>query len=286
MNTPFRLGLSTACKRELTEKLFTSYAQAGIFTMEISLDPHSYPEIPWNDCQKWARETGVEIWSLHMPFYPFEQLNPASSDPGVRKHTIAYFGELMKKAASIGCRVAVVHPSGEPIAKEARREALECAKDTFAKLAELAAKEGVTVAVENLPRTCLGKDSADLLELLSADSRLRTCFDTNHLLKQPIVEYINLLGSRMITLHVSDYDFKNERHWMPGEGNIHWQELLAALKEVNYQGPFLYEVNFMPERTIRRRPLDFSDIRANYDILMRGETPAPIGEPISEMCLE
>ena len=42
---------------------------------------------------------------------------------------------------------------------------------------------------------------------------------------------------------MSDYDRKNERHWLPGEGVIDWTELLSALVESGYEGPFIYEAS-------------------------------------------
>ena len=50
------------------------------------------------------------------------------------------------------------------------------------------------------------------------------------------------MGGRIITLHVSDYDFVDERHLLPGEGKNPWGEILRALEEVGYDGRFTYEV--------------------------------------------
>ena len=58
------------------------------------------------------------------------------------------------------------------------------------------------------------------MELISADDRLRVCFDTNHLLKESIIDFIYNVGDKIITTHVSDYARENERHWLPGEGVI------------------------------------------------------------------
>ena len=105
---------------------------------------------------------------------------------------------------------------------------MECAKRTLAALADFAAQFNAVIAVENLPRTCLGRDSKDILELLSAHDALRVCYDTNHLLGEDAVRFIEAVGDKIITTHVSDYDFLNERHWLPGEGKVNWQEILPA----------------------------------------------------------
>jgi sugar phosphate isomerase/epimerase len=43
------------------------------------------------------------------------------------------------------------------------------------------------------------------------------CFDTNHLLKESSEDFARAVGPHIVTLHVSDYDGKDERHWMAGE---------------------------------------------------------------------
>lgn len=64
------------------------------------------------------------------------------------------------------------------------------AKKSLAFLAEFAGKHGAVIAVEDLPRTCLGRNSSDIKELLSADKRLKVCFDTNHLLGEDNLDFM------------------------------------------------------------------------------------------------
>lgn len=278
------LGLSTACRNTVSEALFAEYADAGIDRMEISLPTEAYEQIPWKDCRRWAERSGVKLWSLHLPFLPFSSFDPASLDPAVRANTVSYMTALMERAAEAGIAIAVIHPSGEPIADADRATAFSYAQETLALLADNAARLQMTLAVENLPRTCLGRDADEMQRLLAADPRLRSCFDTNHLLGQDALFYLSAVGDRVVTLHVSDYDFKNERHWLPGEGLIDWNALASKLQEIGYDGPFLYELNFEPSITIDRRPLTARDIRDNFEALMRGNRPAPIGTPIAERC--
>src|SRR5690606_40239341 len=45
------------------------------------------------------------------------------------------------------------------------------------------------------------------------------------------------------TLHIADGTGEAENHWFPCDykGENNWDKVLAALSEVNYQGPFMYE---------------------------------------------
>lgn len=249
-----KIGMSTCCEQFNDPTLFDRYAQAGIEAAEISLSTARYATYPYRAFARKAKDAGVELWSFHLPFVPFAVYNPASLDAGVRKNTLRAFGEYFKLCNALGIRRAVIHPSGEPIPEEERAEAKKWAKDTLAKLAPMAKEEGVILCVEDLPRTCLGNSSQEILDLISVDDSLRVCFDTNHLLGESIKDFVKAVGHKIETLHVSDYDGKDERHWLPGEGCIDWPELMDLLDECGYEGAFLYELGFRPNRKTIDRP--------------------------------
>ncbi len=285
MRKPFRLGMSCCGDQELSSRVFADYQSAGIQAMELSFNYEKYDVLEWKKIEQLAKVYGVELWSFHLPFFPFTTLNINTADKEIRSNTIRYFTELMKKACDIGIGVIVIHPSKEPNEEEERKECMLYAKESLAKLAEIAAQAGAVIAVENLPRTCIGRDSAEMLELLSADSRLRSCFDTNHLLSQNATEYLEAVGDKIITLHVSDYDFKNERHWLPGEGCINWKELIQTLKKIGYQGPWMYEISLdAPVSITRPNRLTYTDFRENYESLISGDQPKAPGTPVLEEC--
>ena len=155
---------------------------------------------------------------------------------------------------------------------------MECAKKSLKYLAEVAREYGSVILVEDLPRTCLGRNSDDMLELLSADPDLRACFDTNHLLDEDIAKFIHAIGDKIASTHISDYDFNNERHWLPGEGDIDWQQLISALKEVGYKGVWLYEIDLKCPWTITRdRDLTCKDFADNLRELSLNNVPKPLG---------
>ena len=117
----------------------------------------------------------------------------------------------------------------------------------------------------------VGKDIDEVKKLISADERLRVCFDTNHLLPGDGAEFIRAFADKIITIHVSDYDFINEKHWLPGEGKVDWQSIYNTLKEVGYKGPWLYEVTFGTPGA-RERLLTCEDFARNaYEIFNNKE---------------
>lgn len=272
--TEWKPGLSSSAVNSLEREVFDAYAQNGLQVMEISLPWEMYPSIAWKDVQRFASDAGVEVRSLHLPFLPFAENDLSALDAQVRRNTVAAHTELIARASEIGTRVAVVHPSAEPIPVGERPDRLHYTQESLAKLAENAAKYGATVAAENLPRTCIGNCTAEMRFLLEADERLRLCFDTNHLLGEKNADYIRALGTYFINIHVSDYDFIDERHWLPYEGKTDWIELVTLLEEAGYEGPFLYEVPRHIPSGLNRRNLTYADYRVNYEACVN-KRPAP-----------
>lgn len=240
--------------------------------MELSPSQGSYDAVDYQQIKRLSFAHGIDLWSFHLPFMPFETIDISSLAPEIRKYSIDYDSELMKKAAEIGIKRYVIHPSGEPIADEEREDRMKAACDSLAILAQIADDCGGTIAVENLPRTCLGKNSNEILRLLSSDDRLRACFDTNHLLSEPISDFIRSIGTRIITTHISDYDFIDEKHWLPGEGGIDWPTLYRDLLSINYNGVWMYELGFSAPRSISRpRDLTPADFARNAHEIFEGQ---------------
>lgn len=269
-----RVGLST-CGKLIDENLFREYHLAGISDMEISTAHDKYARLDYQKLLEWSKQYEVNLWSYHLPFIPFEEID--ISRKSLQRQSLEYLSELIKKATDIGIDKFVIHPSGEPIEECGRGERIACAKDSLAELADIADKYQAVVAVENLPRTCLGRNSSEILELISSHPKLRVCFDTNHLLREEIPLFVQNVGEKIVTLHVSDYDFVDERHWLPGEGDINWTEVLTALQEVGYTGSWLYEVGYSPTVTISRRKLCAKDFVDNAKAIFDGEKPKVIG---------
>ena len=223
--------------------------EAGILNVELSsgqvspffdvLDlPHRAGELV-----TLARDHGVEIGSVHLPFAPFEEIDPASFDPAVRRHAVELQTLLLEACGAAGVPLAVIHPSGEPYPENERADRMSAAADTLGRISEAAKRNGVTLCLENLPRTCLCRTSDEMRFFLRTLPDLGVVFDTNHSLTEDNVRYIRAVGEKILTLHVSDYDFADEKHWLPLEGKNDWPGILSALEETGYAGRFLYELN-------------------------------------------
>ena len=277
---PRPTGLSCGRKNDVEQAFFDGMASAGITHAELcfsSPNPKNQPD--WKAVRARADRAGITIWSLHLPFMPFKEIDISSPDEALRQKSVATFSEVMRCAGKIGVPRYIVHPSAEPISDEDFPRHMAQAKKSLAALAEVASEVGATLCVENLPRTNLSRNSDALLELLASDPRLRVCFDTNHLLKQAAREFVAAVGEKIETIHVSDYDIVDEKHWMPGEGDVDWVEMMDLLDGIGYRGPILYELSVGPGSTpktiVRERDLTFADLKRNHKEL-EGRKPLTV----------
>ncbi len=235
----YKIAVST-CGAMIAPEDFESYAKAGVEQMELSFRWDKYDDVDWAALKEGADRAGIDICSVHLPFSGED--NPAHMDKAVREKAIARYKKIMQEASVTGAKVYVIHASSEPISDVERPIQIENAKNTLRELAEFAKTVNACIAVEDLPRTCLGNHADEIMELIAAHENLFVCFDTNHLLKQKNEEFIKTIGNKIVTTHFSDYDFIDEKHWLPGMGDIDWVSLMDALDAADYQGPILYEL--------------------------------------------
>lgn len=266
-----RIGMSS-CGFALTEENFAALAENGIDAIEISMATPLHDAINYRELAALRDRYGVELWSYHLPFAPFRELEISSLDRELRERTLAYLERLIDRAAEIGLNKFVIHPSGEPIPAEEREARIGYSMESLDRLAEFAHHRGALIAVEDLPRTCLGNTALDLQGLLGANEKLRVCFDTNHLLTESNLNFIQALGDKIVTVHVSDYDFVDEKHWLPGEGGVDWHALYSALTAAGYRGVWLYELGLKSPKTLTRsRNLTFADFARNASEIFEGK---------------
>lgn len=169
----------------------------------------------------------------------------------------------------------VLHGSFEPIEDEERETKINQLIKSLRELKDLTSAQ---VCVEVLPRTCLCNTSAETA-YIADKAGVGVCMDVNHLLQEKTEDAIRVLGNRIKTTHISDYDHVNERHWLPGEGDINWGAVLQALEEIGYDGVWNYEVSLAtPNTIIRERELTYEDIIQNADELFNGKPLTVIGK--------
>ena len=263
----YKIGLSS-CGKELSRQLFADYAKAGLEAIEITPNWEDYKYLNYKDLKRYSEEFGVTLWSYHLPF---QTTDLSTQDRAWRLCATEYMSELIKQGSDIGIHKFVAHPSSGSFPPEERAERILCAKDSLNELAEVAARFDSEICVEVLPRECLGNCSDELLDIISVNDKLKVCYDTNHLLKEDCITFLERVGHKIATVHVSDYDFVDERHWLPGEGKLDWTQLYNGLQKCGYNGIWMYEIRF--ERSDREKVLTCIDFAENAKEIFAGTVP-------------
>ena len=183
---------------------------------------------------------GLKVWSVHLPYS--RTIDVSLLDDQKRADCVQYMKDMMRVAGIFQPQYLVLHPSSEPITPDERAQRLANSHASIGELAPVAKEIGAVLCVENLPRTCLGQTGEEMMKLIEGYSDVGLCFDTNHLLYQSHENFLNAVAKDKIkTVHISDYDFADERHLLPGEGLMDNKAIWSGIKENGYDGIMMFE---------------------------------------------
>ena len=200
------------------------------------------------------QEAGLKVWSVHMPYS--RTLDVSVLDDEKRAENVQYMKDMMRVAGTFQPQCIVLHPSSEPIYPDERDQRLANSHAAIGELAVVAKEIGATLCVENLPRTCLGQNGEEMMKLIEGYDEVGLCFDTNHLLYQSHADYLKAVDKGKIkTVHLSDYDFADERHLIPGKGLIDNKALWTGIKDNGYDGIMMFECYGEPEELFEARDI-------------------------------
>lgn len=244
-----KVGTSVSIIGGITPESLAEIKDAGIDYIEVSINafwrkkPENEVYIKAYNALKMIQDAGLKVWSVHLPFSGSRDISV--TDPKKREATIEFFEEMIQLSSIFEPKYLILHPGADTIKEdESREERLKCSRNSIGRLAIAARNIGAVLCVENLPRTCPGR-TAQEMDYLTADiPNVAICFDTNHLLLGSHQEFIELLGDRILTLHISDYDGEDEKHWLPyhEQGIIDWKAFYRSIKKAGYKGLFMFEV--------------------------------------------
>lgn len=275
-----KIGVSS-CGDFTDESFFADLEKNNIFeTQVVYTYDKEFETLDLKKIENMAKRHNINLCSIHLPYAEPWDINVATTDKNLRKHTIEFFSDCIKKASEYNYRQFVIHPANHwEFVESQRKDWIESSKECMDKLGDVANGCGGVLCVENI--NTIGYNSDEILDIVSVNKNLRICFDLNHSLHQDNVDFIHKIKDKLETIHVSDYDFIEERHWLPGEGKSDFNALYKALLDVNYKGVWMYEVPLKPIPTIHRdRDLTAADFYQNATDIFNGKKPKAIGKPL------
>lgn len=184
------------------------------------------------------KRTGVKVNAFHLPFNK-EWIDFCTLYEPDRVEIVKWIKSLMKTLEKASPYAFVLHPGAISDGENFRDE-------LFANLCksadDLAHSTDVNVCIENMTHSLVLENVEQIKRFLANTKKVNMVLDVNHLLHDTQEDAILAINDRLKTLHISDYDFVQERHSLPFEGKIDWMKVLSCLEKVGYNGVFNYEV--------------------------------------------
>lgn len=266
-NNSIEKGISLKFFGQISTEILKEIEQNNFDCIELSFPLNYFKEIDFiHQSEKYKKmidNYNIKIWSIHLPYG--EEVDISSLNRKIRKNAVKFYIELIQSASKIGIKTIVLHPSYEPVLDINREKQIKNCRKSLKILNYIANKLGMKIAVENMPRSVLGNTSKELISILKNIKNIGICFDSNHSLKEDNIEFLkNILKNKIpiYTVHLSDYDFMEERHILPGYGINDWKEIINLLKIMNYNGPMMYEINQNP---LGKEKVTLKQIRENQE---------------------
>lgn len=206
-----------------------------------------------------AKSLGMHFIQAHATIYDF--CNPRPDDAKSRQ----LFLRSIEGAHILGAPWIVAHPSTGVKDGAMSPETHALNVHFFREMAAYAASFGLGIAIENMwgqTREGIKRyaiEAAELLRLIEdiGCENVGACWDVEHASVEslPQGESIRMLGRHLKATHISDETGHNNIHILPYTGFVGWDEVLDALVEIRYNGPFAFEIqHYLPHMPMELVP--------------------------------
>lgn len=227
------------------------YDGVEIAPFTLGDDPHLLPAGSRAEIRRAASDAGIAITGLHYLLLAPGGLSITSADTAQRARTVDVMRRLCGLAGDIGGKV-LVHGSPAQRRLEPGREAegRKWAAECFAAVADAAADAGVTYCIEPLAppenEFLTTVDQAAALVRAVGSPAVRTMIDCSAAGRAETEAIPDLIQRWLPTGLIGHIHLNDPNRRGPGEGDLKFAPILAALAEAGYGGnaavePFIYE---------------------------------------------
>lgn len=235
---------------QLKSKL-TLLREAGIEYLEVKpKEEHFnyYDPKYLDEMYKEFKRNGIKVISMHMPTHGadislIDEYDRVWSVREVEKTALA----LLR----LGGEILVVHPGSKIKDEKMRNARREKSEQSLEEIIKFCERWGIKIALENTLPGKTGDSITEILEIVKKfnSKNLGICLDTGHCNitsslynHSGVVECLPEIKDYLCHLHIHDNFGKSDDHSLPYEGNIDWKGFVKGLKEINYQGAFMFEL--------------------------------------------
>ncbi len=177
---------------------------------------------------------------------PWAGINIALPSPALRRAVLKRLEKSIRYAKQLDCRLWLFHPGSKTALSH-----IYPGKDWQLNLKSVrtllmnARKEGVEVAIENLPEPYpnLMKSTADFQRFYEElDDDIGMVLDVAHAnLNGQIQDFMKQFHEKIVHMHVSDNDGVNDLHLGIGHGIIDWENFAKTVKKEEYGNLIILE---------------------------------------------
>ncbi len=196
---------------------------------------------------------GLRARTVHAPS---SRITLGAPEEAWRKEAVGVLADYIQFVGDMGATDMVIHPIPNPIfvenafAHDIPSLVGEATSRSLDDLVPVAQEAGIRINLENLPYHCdypyrRMRELSPLVDQYPAE-HLGLIIDTGHVgvLGDDIVEEIHAAGPRLRGTHIHDVTGHEDGtdHKGPGRGVLDWDAMLQAFRDVDYPGPYTFEV--------------------------------------------
>lgn len=193
-----------------------------MISWEDEMEPFAHKK---EDLPDLVRKEGLEITNMHAPFIGYNII--WEGDAKDSQPLLDTFIAHVEDCRRFDIPAIVVHTNDMDLGPHKMENGLTF----FSKLAEAGEKYGVNIAVENVSRQYLLRYVLDRIKT----PHFGMCYDSSHDYMLPCGRgrLLKAYKDRIKALHLSDNDLHEDKHWIPGEGQVPFDELLPEILSIN-----------------------------------------------------
>ena len=177
---------------------------------------------------------------------PLADINIAASDRNLRRFVMKRLEKSMQFAHQLDCLLWIFHPgSRSAISSFYPGLDWQVNLESIRTLLALGRKYNVRIAIENIPEIFPSllksvNDFSKLYEQLGED--IGMVLDVGHAnVNGQTEEFMDKFGDKIVHIHVSDNDGKQDSHFGIGKGCVDWQGFAKSIKRMHFRGVIMVE---------------------------------------------
>jgi D-psicose/D-tagatose/L-ribulose 3-epimerase len=227
------------------------YDGVEIAPVTLSDEPHLLPAARRKEIVRIANDAGVPVTGLHYLMVAPQGLSITTEDSAVRAKTFEVMRGLVQLCADLGGAL-MIH--GSPVQRQLEpgdeADSYKRGIEYFAAAGEAARAAGVTYLLEPLAKdhTAFVNSVAEAVKIVReiGNPGLQTMIDCSAASRSEAQSVPELIHQWMPTGAIRHIHLNDANRRGPGEGEMKFAPIVAALKAANYAGiaaiePFIYE---------------------------------------------